>query len=96
MKCLVKLLHDRETKKNTPCMMKHNHLCFLFRAPSNEKGEIAYAEFLKIINWRDCPVPPMQQPVQSDDEGQGIKAKSAVSAISYSALVDAIFGTFHK
>ena len=62
-------------------------------APINEKGEVAYEELLRSINWRDFPVPPMQyQPVHPDEDWKGTMAKNEVTSVSYFALLEAIFG----
>eukprot|EP00745_Piridium_sociabile_P001304 TRINITY_DN107989_c0_g1_i1.p1 TRINITY_DN107989_c0_g1~~TRINITY_DN107989_c0_g1_i1.p1 ORF type:complete len:748 (+),score=228.62 TRINITY_DN107989_c0_g1_i1:111-2354(+) len=62
-------------------------------APVNEKGEVAYGEFLKHLNWRDFPVPPMQyQPVHPDEDWKGTSAKNEVTTVCYTALLEALFG----
>nr|KAG5693048.1 hypothetical protein BaRGS_028808 [Batillaria attramentaria] len=62
-------------------------------APTNDKGEVAYADFLNRINWRDYPVPPMQyQPVHPDEDWQGTRSKNEVTSVNYAALLEAVFG----
>jgi len=62
-------------------------------AQCNEQGEVNYGEFLKVINWRDFPVPPMQyQPVHPDEDWKGTVAKNEVTSVNYIALLEAIFG----
>ncbi|XP_071085308.1 EF-hand domain-containing family member C2-like isoform X1 [Haliotis cracherodii] len=63
-------------------------------APANENGLIQYEEFVKQINWRDFPVPPMQyQPVSEDAEWAGTAARNAVNAVNYRAMLSDMFGS---
>ncbi|KAK7090027.1 EF-hand domain-containing family member C2-like isoform X2 [Littorina saxatilis] len=65
----------------------------LATAPTNENGEVEYGEFLRSINWRDFPVPPMQyQPVHTDEDWKGTVANNEVTSVNYFALLEAIFG----
>ncbi|KAJ8310194.1 hypothetical protein KUTeg_012059 [Tegillarca granosa] len=62
-------------------------------APANERGEICYSELIKQMNWRDCPVPPMQYTaVQDDPNWQGTKQSNAVSRVNYVNMLDDCFG----
>ncbi|XP_046566308.1 EF-hand domain-containing family member C2-like isoform X2 [Haliotis rubra] len=63
-------------------------------APANESGLILYEEFVKQINWRDFPVPPMQfQPVSEEADWAGTAAKNAVNAVNYQAMLSDVFGS---
>ncbi|XP_025079463.1 EF-hand domain-containing family member C2-like isoform X2 [Pomacea canaliculata] len=57
---------------------------FFEAAPSNEKGEISYAELMNQINWRDFPIPMVQQhTVQADEWWHQTK----IGPINYLALL---------
>lgn len=61
--------------------------------PNNEYGNVDYAVFLKLINWREYPVANMQyQPVFPDEDWKGTEAKNRVNQVNYYTLMEAIFG----
>lgn len=60
---------------------------------TTESGGVAYNELVQQLNWRDCPIAPMQyQPVSSDDSWAGNKPGTTVNRIVYQPLLDDIFG----
>lgn len=64
-----------------------------FRSVATEKGEVAYKNLISQMNWRDCPVPPMQYEPSSDPNWVGTQqGKGSVSMINYQNLLDDCFG----
>lgn len=60
---------------------------------ATEKGEVAYKNLISQMNWRDCPVPPMQYEPSSDPNWVGTQqGKGSVSMINYQNLLDDCFG----
>lgn len=58
-----------------------------------EDGRVSYMDLVQQLNWRDCPVAPLQyQPVTQDDNWAGNKDKNVVSRICYQPLLDDLFG----
>ncbi|WAR28655.1 EFHC2-like protein [Mya arenaria] len=58
-----------------------------------ENGKVMYQGLVDQLNWRDCPVAPMQyQPITSDESWSGNKPGTVVSRIQYQPLLDDIFG----
>lgn len=58
-----------------------------------EDGKVSYKDLVQQINWRDCPVAPMQyQPVSQDDNWAGNKPGNVVNRVVYQPLLDDVFG----
>jgi hypothetical protein len=54
---------------------------------------VKYEDFVKALNWRDFPVPPVQyQPTGGADDWCGTKPSNAVDQIHYEPLLAKIFG----
>lgn len=50
-------------------------------------------ELVQQLNWRDCPIAPMQyQPVNADESWTGNKTSNVVTKINYQPLLDDVFG----
>ena len=60
---------------------------FAFSLPRNEQGCVSYAELMQKLNWRDCPVPPIQYaPVRPDEAWQGNPASTLLQSVNVAAL----------
>jgi hypothetical protein len=54
---------------------------------------VDYAEFLKVINWRDCPIAPLPvEPSKCLDNWSGTSQANQVTSVNYFALMEAIYG----
>nr|KAG5693047.1 hypothetical protein BaRGS_028807 [Batillaria attramentaria] len=61
-------------------------------ATVDEKGDVAYVEFLNRINWKQYPVPAIQYQPGHPNQWEGMRAKNEITSVNYVALLDAIFG----
>ncbi|ESP05007.1 hypothetical protein LOTGIDRAFT_211798 [Lottia gigantea] len=64
----------------------------LLVAPGDGSGNVSYAEFISLINWKDNPAPPVQYTATQDENWAGTQTKNQIHSISYEALLKDIFG----
>ncbi|XP_064615278.1 EF-hand domain-containing family member C2-like [Liolophura sinensis] len=56
-------------------------------------GKVSYRDVIQEINWRDNPVPPSQRlAINTDENWEGTRNKSAVQNVNYQALLQDVFG----
>merc|ERR1712110_406897 len=64
-------------------------------APTAEGNSncVKYEEFVKCLNWRDFPVPPVQyQPTGTSEDWCGTKPSNQINNVHYEPLLQHIFG----